>query len=163
MSRGSVVPLFLEQANKGTLSITDIRMTRFSITINEGVDFVINCLSKMWGGEIFVPKIPSYKIVDVAKAVLEKGKLKIIGLRPGEKLHEEMITQSDSINTLEFKDYFVILPSSSRFLSWNLKDFIKNFENYKPKYCKENFSYNSLNNENFLTIKQIKNLIKNHG
>jgi UDP-N-acetylglucosamine 4,6-dehydratase len=162
MSRGSVVPLFLEQANKGTLTITDIRMTRFSITINKGVDFVINCLSKMWGGELFVPKIPSYRIVDVAKAILENSKFKIIGLRPGEKLHEEMITQSDSINTLEFKDYFVILPSSSRFLSWDLKDFIKNFENHKPKFCKENFSYNSLNNENFLTIKQIKTLIKNH-
>ena len=108
-SRGSVVPLFLEQSKTGKVYLTDERMTRFTITLEEGVEFVINCLGKMWGGELFVPKIPSYKILDVLRAFAPSAKKINIGIRPGEKIHEEMITSSDSFNTIEFKDYFVII------------------------------------------------------
>jgi UDP-N-acetylglucosamine 4,6-dehydratase len=160
MSRGSVIPLFLEQSKTGVINITDDRMTRFSITLDEGVNFVINCLTTMWGGELFVPKIPSYKIVDVAKAISPDCKIKIIGLRPGEKIHEEMITVSDSGNTLEFKDYYVIMPSTIEFMSWKLPDFIKNSGKSVAKLCTENFSYNSLNNKDFLKVNQLRELIK---
>ena len=125
MSRGSVIPLFIEQSKNGVITLTDKRMTRFSITLDQGVDFVIQCLNKMWGGELFVPKIPSYKIIDVAKAFAPNCKIKFLGLRPGEKIHEEMITSSDSFNTLEYKDYYVILPSTTEFLSWKIEDFMK--------------------------------------
>ena len=160
MSRGSVIPLFLEQSKTGVINITNERMTRFSITLDEGVNFVINCLTTMWGGELFVPKIPSYKILDVAKAISPDCKIKIIGLRPGEKIHEEMITGSDSANTLEFKDYYVIMPSTIEFMTWKIQDFIKNSGKSPAKPCKENFSYNSLNNKDFLTVNQLKELIK---
>ena len=119
-SRGSVIPFFLSQKNKGSLPVTDERMTRFNITLQEGVDFVIDCLAKMWGGELFVPKIPSYRILDVAKAISSNAEIKIVGIRPGEKLHEEMITQTDALNTLEFEKYFVILPSTEL---WNVEKF----------------------------------------
>ena len=120
-SRGSVIP-FSKNKEKGILPITDERMTRFSITLSEGVDFVISCLDVMWGGEIFVPKIPSYRITDVANAIIPDAKLEIIGIRPGEKIHEEMITASDSINTIEYDNYFVIVPSIE---VWNKKDFMR--------------------------------------
>lgn len=160
MSRGSVIPLFLEQSKTGVINITNEKMTRFSITLDEGVNFVINCLTTMWGGELFVPKIPSYKILDVAKAISSDCKIKIIGLRPGEKIHEEMITTSDSANTLEFKDYYVIMPSTIEFMNWKIQDFIKNSGRSSAKPCKENFSYNSLNNKDFFTVNQLKEMIK---
>ena len=108
-SRGSVIPLFLSMKDKGFLPITDKKMTRFNITLNEGVDFVLLALKKMLGGEIFVPKVPSYRVIDVAKAISLKTKIKIIGIRPGEKLHEEMISQSDAPNAREVSKYLVIL------------------------------------------------------
>jgi UDP-N-acetylglucosamine 4,6-dehydratase len=157
MSRGSVIPLFIKQSANGLITITDKRMTRFSITLDQGVNFVIQCLKSMCGGELFVPKIPSYRILDVAKAFAPNSRIKFTGLRPGEKIHEEMITSSDSLNTLEFKDYYVILPSTREFLSWKLKDFIKKKGPCRP--CKENFTYNSLQNSMFLTVKNLKNLI----
>jgi FlaA1/EpsC-like NDP-sugar epimerase len=126
MSRGSVIPLFINQSKTGIITLTDKRMTRFSITLDQGVNFVIKCLTKMWGGELFVPKIPSYRISDVAKAFAPNCKIRVLGLRPGEKMHEEMITSSDSYNTLEYKDYYVILPSTREFLSWKVEDFVKN-------------------------------------
>ncbi|SVC59492.1 uncharacterized protein METZ01_LOCUS312346, partial [marine metagenome] len=98
-SRGSVIPFFLKQKENGVLHITDNRMTRFNITLQQGVDFVLQCLERMWGGELFVPKIPSYRILDVAEAVDPECKQNIVGIRPGEKMHEEMITQSDALNT----------------------------------------------------------------
>jgi len=125
MSRGSVIPRFIKQSKTGVVTITDKRMTRFSITLDQGVSFVIQSLQKMWGGELFVPKIPSYRITDVAKAFAPHCKIKVLGLRPGEKLHEEMITSSDSFNTLEYKNYYVILPSTTEFINWNFKDFAK--------------------------------------
>ena len=160
MSRGSVMPIFEKQSRAGVLTITDKRMTRFSITLDQGVDFVIQCLKKMWGGELFVPKITSYKTTDVAKAIAPNCKIKFTGIRPGEKLHEEMITASDSLNTLEFKKYYVILPSTLEFLTWKLNDFIKNSDQYQAKFCKENFSYNSSTNSKFLSVKEIKELVE---
>ena len=157
-SRGSVVPLFLEQAKTGKIFLTDKRMTRFTITLDEGVNFVINCLGKMWGGELFVPKIPSYRIVDVVKAFTTNVKTIKIGIRPGEKLHEEMITSSDSINTIEFRNYFVILPTAIDLLSWKIKDFIKKSDVKPGKFCSENFSYNSQNNHDYVSIKQLQNM-----
>jgi UDP-N-acetylglucosamine 4,6-dehydratase len=143
-SRGSIIPEILKQKKKGLILLTDKRMTRFSITLDHGVEFVLKCLFKMRGSEIFVPKIPSYRLIDLASALASKTSIKYIGIRPGEKLHEEMITKSDSLNTLEFKDYFIILPS--KFSKWSRKDFINKFEQYKGKICKENFSYNSFEN-----------------
>ena len=161
MSRGSVIPLFIKQSKTGVITLTDKRMTRFSITLDQGVDFVIQCLNRMWGGELFVPKIPSYKIVDVAKAFAPNCKIKVLGLRPGEKMHEEMITASDSYNTLEYRDYYVILPSTTEFLNWKIKDFVKNKKNGHHKKCKENFSYNSLQNDKYLTSKELVELLNN--
>ena len=157
-SRGSVIPFFLSQKAKGVLPITDKRMTRFNITLQEGVDFVVKNLERMWGGELFVPKIPSYKILDLAKAIGPECKFKFNGIRPGEKLHEEMITVTDAINTIEFEDYFVILPSTRQ---WDVEKF-KMESNSKPgKFCEDGFSYNSGTNDRFLTVEDLKNLIKN--
>jgi UDP-N-acetylglucosamine 4,6-dehydratase (inverting) len=161
MSRGSVIPLFIKQSKTGVITLTDKRMTRFSITLDQGVNFVIQCLNRMWGGELFVPKIPSYKIMDVAKAFAPNCKIKVLGLRPGEKMHEEMITSSDSFNALEYKNYYVILPSTTEFLSWKIQDFIKDKRNGYCKKCKENFSYNSLQNKKYLTSKELTELVKN--
>ena len=108
-SRGSVVPFFKEKSKSGVIPITDTDMTRFWLTIEDGVDFVLKSIERMQGGEIFVPKIPSFKVVDVAKVVAPDAKTEIIGIRPGEKLHEVMITEDDSFYTLEFDDYYVIL------------------------------------------------------
>ena len=155
-SRGSVIPYFQKMKKNGILPITDKRMTRFNITLQEGVDFVIKCLEKMWGGELFVPKIPSYRILDVAKAIAPDARREIIGIRPGEKLHEEMITQTDAMNTVVFDDYFVILPST--FL-WDIDKFRKESNASVGKMCEFNFSYNSGANEQFLTVDELKHLI----
>ena len=155
-SRGSVIPIFLRQSKKGYLTVTDKEMTRFNITLDESVKFVETAFNKMYGGEIFVPKIPSYKIVDLAKAINSKAKIKIIGIRNGEKLHEEMISNLDSLNTLEFKKYFVIVPSS-KFYYVNKSFYKKKFKNCK--LVKKNFSYNSLENK-FLSVSEIKKIIK---
>ncbi len=158
-SRGSVIPFFLKKKKEGILPITDKRMTRFNITLEEGVNFVLNCLEKMWGGELFVPKIPSYNILDVAKAIAPDGKIKEVGIRPGEKLHEEMITGTDSINTIEFDDYFVILPSTPL---WDIEKFRLDSNSKEGKYCEFGFSYNSGNNEKFLSVNELNELIVKH-
>ena len=155
-SRGSVVPFFLQHKDKGFLPITDKRMTRFNIMLDEGVEFVHTCLKKMWGGEIFVPKIPSYNVVDLARAVAPNCKHKFVGIRPGEKIHEEMISTSEAINTIEFKNYFVITPNPE-FNYWTKESYMK--KNKNGNFCKYNFSYNSQTNSKFLTIKEIKKLI----
>jgi len=158
-SRGSVIPFFLKKKNDGVLPITDERMTRFNITLEEGVNFVLSCLEKMWGGELFVPKIPSYKILDVAKAIAPECKTEFVGIRPGEKIHEEMITETDSINTIEFDDYFVILPAMP---IWDTEKFRAESNKKEGKYCKFGFSYNSGNNEKFLSVKELGELIVKH-
>ena len=155
-SRGSVIPFFLERKKSGVLPITDERMTRFNITLQEGVDFVIDSLERMWGGELFVPKIPSYKILDVAKAIAPEAKYKFVGIRPGEKLHEEMVTTTDSINTIEFNDYYVILPSTPL---WDIDKFIKGSNSKTGKVCDFEFSYNSGTNKKFLAVEELKDLI----
>lgn len=158
-SRGSVVPFFLSKKKEGIIPITDKRMTRFNITLQEAVNFVLFCLEKMWGGEIFVPKIPSYRLEDLAKAIAPRSKIKIIGLRPGEKIHEEMISTSDAVNTIEYKKYFIITPYS-KFIGWNKKKYMK--FNKNGKNCDSEFSYNSYNNKQYLTSNQIKKLIKSN-
>ena len=158
-SRGSVIPFFIKQKEKGVLSIIDERMTRFNITLDESVNFVLQCLDKMWGGELFVPKIPSYRILDIAKAIAPEAKLEIIGIRSGEKLHEEMITVNDAINTVEFDDYFVITPDSE-YLSWDQESFINDSNGSKGKYCEDGFSYNSGTNEQFLAVDKLRELIE---
>ena len=157
-SRGSVIPFFMERQKTGVLPITDKRMTRFNITLQQGVDFVLQCLNKMWGGELFVPKIPSYRITDVAKAINPDCRLEIVGIRPGEKLHEEMIILSDAHNTVEFDNYYVILPSAK--LSWDIKKFIQESNGDPGKMVSEDFCYNSATNKNFLSVKKIRSLIK---
>ena len=133
-------------------------MTRFSITIQEGVNFVIKSLSEMWGGEIFIPKIPSYNILDLAEAVNPKAKLVFSGIRSGEKIHEEMLTTSDSFNSIENDDHYVILPSFD-YLSWDKKSYLKGKNKLNYRECKPH-SYSSDNNKNFLKINDLKRLIK---
>ena len=156
-SRGSVIPFFLKMKKNGYLPITHSEMTRFNITLEEGVDLVLYALENMWGGEIFVPKIPSYKILDVADAIAPGCEKRIIGIRPGEKLHEEMITETDALNTLEFEKYFVILPSLK--VAWNIDDFKKQF---KGEFCQSGFKYNSGTNSDWLSVEQIRELIHTH-
>ena len=158
-SRGSVIPYFLSLKKEGILNITHPDMTRFNITLDEGVDFVLQCFAKMWGGELFVPKIPSYNILDVIKAIDPTIKHEIVGIRPGEKLHEEMITTTDSMNTIEFKDYFVILPSVSL---WDVEKFRNEGNSTPGEYYKFGFSYNSSTNKHFLSINELEHLINEH-
>lgn len=155
-SRGSVIPYFLAKRKDGVLPITDERMTRFNISLEEGVDLVLYALENMWGGETFVPRIPSYRIVDVAEAVAPKARREIVGIRPGEKLHEEMITETDALNSLEFDRYYVILPSTP---TWDVKKFREAF-NGRP--CPVGFRYNSGDNTEWLSVAQIRQLIRQH-
>ncbi|MFA7422079.1 MAG: UDP-N-acetylglucosamine 4,6-dehydratase (inverting) [Melioribacteraceae bacterium] len=154
-SRGSVIPFFLNKKKEGILPITDERMTRFNITLQEGVDFVIKNLERMWGGELFVPKISSYKILDIAKAIAPEAEIKVVGIRPGEKLHEEMITSTDSLNTIEFENYFVILPSTPL---WDVEKFRKESNETVGKACDFGFAYNSGTNHHFLSVEELKEL-----
>lgn len=158
-SRGSVIPNFINQRKNKVINITDKEMTRFSLTINEGVKFVLKCLSNMWGGELFIPKIPSYRILDVAKAVAPECKLRIIGIRPGEKIHEDLLTQSDALQAIEFKNYYLILSSQKNYSKDVIYKYINKFEGSKGRLCPRNFSYNSLNNNKFLSVEEIKKLI----
>lgn len=155
-SRGSVIPFFMEKRRDGMLPVTDDRMTRFNITLREGVDLVLFALEHMWGGEIFVPKIPSYRIMDVAEAVAPGCRVEMVGIRPGEKLHEEMITETDAINSLEFARHFVILPSLAL---WSVDEFTRAFDG-RP--CPYGFRYNSEINDKWLSVDMIRELIRDH-
>jgi UDP-N-acetylglucosamine 4,6-dehydratase len=155
-SRGSVVPFFLKMRSTGSLPITDERMTRFNITLEEGVNMVLYALENAWGGELFVPKIPSYKITDVARAVGPKCKLEFVGIRPGEKLHEEMITESDSMNTLDCGKYYVIIPSHP---AWNKDEYVKKFN---AKFVPSGFKYNSGENTEWISAEELRQQIKLH-
>ncbi len=159
-SRGSVLPLFLNQKKQNTFTVTDKRMTRFNITLSSAVEFVFSSLINMQGAEIFVPKLYSYNIIDVVKAISTKPKINIIGLRPGEKLHEEMISSNTSNEILEFDKYYVVLPDSN-YLEFNQNNsYFKNLKNKKFKKIKSNFVYNSFDNKNYLKVNDIKKLIK---
>jgi len=155
-SNGSVIPFFIKKKEGGFLPITDPKMTRFNISLDGGVDMVLHALENAWGGEIFIPKIPSYKITDVANAIAPNIEHKIVGIRPGEKLHEEMITSSDSFNTFDLGKYYTILPSV---MEWNLNDFIIKFNGKKVD---EGFTYNSGENEEWETVDTLRALIKKH-
>ncbi|GBE14655.1 UDP-N-acetylglucosamine 4,6-dehydratase [bacterium BMS3Abin14] len=153
-SRGSVVPFFMEKRKEGVLPITDERMTRFNITLQDGVDFVVKILQRMWGGEIFVPKIPSFRITDLAEAVGPGCRREFVGIRPGEKLHEEMITETDALSSIEFEDYYVILPAL-RFITAE-----KYITSNGGKRCPDGFRYSSGTNSEWLTINDIRDLIR---
>jgi len=155
-SRGSVIPFFMAKRGEGVLPITDERMTRFNITLEDGVKLVLYALENMWGGEIFVPKIPSYRITDVAEAIAPECRKEIVGIRPGEKLHEEMITRTDALSTVEFNKYFVILPSIDL---WDVENFISTFNG---SLCTDGFCYNSGTNKEWLSVEQIRELITLH-
>jgi len=151
-----VIPFFLNKRKEGKLPITDSSMTRFNISLQGGVDMVMHAIEYAWGGEIFIPKIPSYKITDIAKAIAPQCEIEIIGIRPGEKIHEEMITSSDSFNTYDLGKYFTILPSLPNF---NLNDFILTFNAQKVP---EGFNYDSGSNLEWETVDSLRNLIKEH-
>lgn len=151
-SRGSVIPFFLKQKERGVLTVTDPRMTRFWITLEQGVDFVLDSMKKMVGGELFVPKIPSMSIMDLAKAIGAECKIEIIGIRPGEKLHELMITKEDARRTLELDDFYIIQPD---FMYWRRRC---NWDNGKP--VAEDFEYCSGTNPWFLSIEDMQGIVE---
>ena len=155
-SNGSVIPFFINKKKEGKLPITDATMTRFNISLQGGVDMVMHALEHAWGGEIFIPKIPSYTITDVAKAIAPECELKIVGIRPGEKIHEEMITPSDSFYTYDLGKYFTILPAVPNF---SLNDFIQKF---KAELVEKGFNYNSGTNSEWETVDTLRALIKEH-
>ncbi len=160
-SNGSVMPFFLAKKKNGEkfLPITDPQMTRFNISLEDGCEMVFYAIEKAWGGEIFVPKIPSYKITDVATAIAPELEQKIIGVRPGEKLHEEMITSSDSYNTVDLGNYFAILPQKSPYSKYSKEDYNKAFRGVNvPK----GFTYNSGKNDEWETIDSLRKLVKLH-
>jgi UDP-N-acetylglucosamine 4,6-dehydratase len=153
-SRGSVIPFFAEKRATGVLPITDPQMTRFNISLQEGVDMVLWSIEHAWGGEILVPKIPSYRITDVASAVAPEAEQKIVGIRPGEKIHEEMITASDSPNTVDLGGYYAILPSGAEY---GIDDYCARMDATRVK---PGFSYDSGSNTDFLSVPQLQDMIK---
>jgi UDP-N-acetylglucosamine 4,6-dehydratase (inverting) len=155
-SNGSVIPFFIKKRKEGVLPITNDKMTRFTITLEDGVDMVLHALEHAWGGECFIPKIPSYKITDVAEAIGPECEQKIIGLRPGEKIHEEMITSSDSFYTYDLGKYYTILPSQHK---WNIQDYIDCFNAEKVEL---GFRYNSGENDEWVGVEDLRKLIKEH-
>ncbi len=155
-SRGSVIPFFMKKRHEGVLPITDVRMTRFNISLIEGIEMVLNAIENAWGGEIFVPKIPSYRITDVATAIAPEAEQKVVGIRPGEKIHEEMITDADSYTTVDLGKYYAILPQVP---IWNKEEYLKKF-NAKPVPL--GFRYNSGTNTEWISAEEIRDLIKEH-
>ena len=156
-SNGSVIPFFIKKKKEeGKLPITDPNMTRFNISLQGGVDMVMHALEHAWGGELFVPKIPSYKIMDVANAIGPECEKPVVGIRPGEKVHEEMITPSDSFYTYDLGKYYTILPATHM---WKLEDYLSKF---KAKKVPLGFSYNSGENSDWETVETLRKLIKEH-
>lgn len=152
-SNGSVIPFFLKKKGKGVLPITDPNMTRFNISLSDGVDMVLHALDSAWGGEIFIPKIPSYRILDIANAIGPNCEHEIVGIRPGEKIHEEMITSSDSYTTYDLGKYYVILPQTT---NWDLNFFCETFKAVKVQ---EGFNYSSGKNSEWETVETLRKLI----
>ena len=155
-SNGSVIPFFLKKRVEGVLPITEPTMTRFNISLQGGVDMVMHALEHAWGGEIFVPKIPSYRITDVAEAIGPDCEKPVVGIRPGEKIHEEMITDSDSFYTWDLGKYYTILPATHR---WKLDEFVSHF---KAEKVPQGFKYNSGENTEWETVESLRKLIKEH-
>ncbi|MBX2931662.1 MAG: UDP-N-acetylglucosamine 4,6-dehydratase (inverting) [Chitinophagaceae bacterium] len=155
-SNGSVIPYFINKRKEGFLPITNPEMTRFNISLQEGVEMVLHALETAWGGELFVPKIPSYRIMDVANAIAPNIEKKIVGIRPGEKIHEEMITVSDAFTTYDLGKYYSILPQKT---DWSLSEYIKHFNATKVPQL---FKYNSGENTEWLSVEEIRSLISQH-
>jgi UDP-N-acetylglucosamine 4,6-dehydratase len=155
-SNGSVIPFFQQRKETGVLPITDSKMTRFNISLADGVEMVLHALENAWGGELFVPKIPSYRITDIAEAIGPECEHPVIGIRPGEKIHEEMITSSDSFTTYDLGEYYVILPQVTK---WDLDSYIKEFDARKVP---SGFSYTSGDNKDFETVEGLRELICEH-
>jgi UDP-N-acetylglucosamine 4,6-dehydratase (inverting) len=155
-SNGSVIPFFLKKRSEGVLPITHPEMTRFNITLEGGVEMVLQALNTAWGGELFVPKLPSYRILDVAEAIGPDCEKPVIGIRPGEKIHEEMITTSDSFYTYDLGSYYAILPSLHK---WKIEDFELHF---KAKKVPKEFQYNSGENTEWVGVEEIRSLIQQH-
>lgn len=156
-SRGSVIPFFMEKKESGVIPITDPRMTRFNISLQAGVDLVMYAIGHHLGGEIFVPKIPSYRIIDVAKAIAPEAEIKVIGIRPGEKLHEEMITHTDALSTIDLGKYYAILPSVS--FNHTREQFC---EHHNAKFVPDGFHYSSDENTQWETIDSIRDKIREY-
>ncbi|MBS1514070.1 MAG: UDP-N-acetylglucosamine 4,6-dehydratase (inverting) [Bacteroidetes bacterium] len=156
-SNGSVIPFFLKKRSSGVLPITDPTMTRFNISLQGGVDMIMHAMEHAWGGEIFVPKIPSYNILDVAEAIGPDCEKPIVGIRPGEKVHEEMITSSDSFYTYDLGKYYTILPSWT--ISWTHDQFMEKFNAKKVEF---GFRYNSKENTDWESVESLRKLIKEH-
>ncbi len=155
-SNGSVIPFFIKKKKEGVLPITVKSMTRFNISLQAGVDMVLYALANAWGGEIFVPKIPSYRILDVAEAIGPECEHRVIGIRPGEKIHEEMITSSDSFFTYDLGKYYAIIPQSP---VWKTESFV---EENSAVAVEEGFSYNSGNNAEWETVESLREMIKEY-
>ena len=152
-SRGSVIPFFAERRASGVLPITDPQMTRFNISLQEGVDMVLWSIEHAWGGEILVPKIPSYRILDLAQAIAPEAEHRVVGIRPGEKIHEEMITASDSPNTVDMGKYYAILPSGS---TYSIEDYCARMQGTPVA---PGFAYDSGSNDDFLSVAQLREMI----
>ena len=150
-SRGSIVPLFLKQRGNGKITITDERMTRFWLSLEQGVHFVINCIEQMEGGEVFVPKIPSTKVVDLAKAIAPEAEIEIIGIRPGEKLHEDLLSEDEARHSIELDTMYVVQPAEASWFGYSWQN--------KGKSLPEGFSYTSDNNSEWLDVEGIKKYI----
>lgn len=155
-SNGSVMPFFLKKKAEGIIPITDPNMTRFNISLKEGVEMVLHALDTAWGGELFIPKIPSYRITEVAEAIAPECEHHIIGIRPGEKIHEEMISASDSFTTYDLGKYYATLPQKPM---WNLQEYVDHFG---AKRVPEGFSYNSGTNSEWLSVEDLRDLIKTY-
>ncbi|SKA92825.1 UDP-N-acetylglucosamine 4,6-dehydratase (inverting) [Prosthecobacter debontii] len=158
-SRGSVIPFFLDRRKTGILPITDLAMTRFNITLQEGVELVQYALERALGGEIFVPKIPSYRITDVAEAIGPNCEKPVVGIRPGEKIHEEMVTSTDALQTIMTDRHYIIVPSGKMGLEATLKKFS---EHHQGRPVAADFAYNSGTNTEWLTVSEIRTLIRQH-
>lgn len=155
-SNGSVIPFFIKRRKEGVLPITSDQMTRFNISLKGGVEMVMHALQNAWGGELYVPKIPSYRIMDVAEAIGPNCQKPIVGIRPGEKIHEEMITPSDSFNTYDLGNYYAILPTVTR---WSIEEYI---DTHQAKRVPEGFSYNSGENEHWESVESLREAIRTH-
>ena len=152
-SRGSVLPFFLKKISQGFFPVTDVNMTRFSMSIQESVDMVLWSINNNFGGEIFVPKISSYKIMDLVKAISPKTRVKFVGIRPGEKIDEQLITEAESLKTYDLWKHYVILGTDDELL-------VKFYQNKKAKKVQKNFTYTSKNNKFFLSIPDLRKIIK---
>lgn len=164
-SRGSVIERFLNSRNEGYISITDDRMTRFMITVDECIDLILKAISDSWGGEIFLPKIPSFFVTDLADVVCPNCKKVTVGIRPGEKLYEELITEAESMNTIETNDGYIILPPTNDSRSpeattlWSASEYL---QQANGKHVGQDFSYTSKNNSHFLSVKDLENLVRHN-